>query len=88
MGHLATVPKPAKDAALEKARVGFIDENRAGVEEARDERHLVPLPVGGSALGTYTAWMIAARFLASRTYFAAIKVQVVSAAQGDSSTIN
>jgi hypothetical protein len=28
MGHLAAVPKPAKDAAaLEKAGVGFIDEN-------------------------------------------------------------
>ena len=35
MGHLATVPKPAKDAALEKARVGFIDENGGGGEEAR-----------------------------------------------------
>jgi hypothetical protein len=35
MGHLAAVPKPAKDAALEKAGVGFIHENRAGVEEAR-----------------------------------------------------
>jgi hypothetical protein len=30
MGHLAAVPKPAKDAALEKAGVGFIDENGGG----------------------------------------------------------
>jgi hypothetical protein len=35
MGHLAAVPKPAKDAALEKAGVGFIDENGGGGEEAR-----------------------------------------------------
>jgi hypothetical protein len=32
--------------------------------------------------------MMAARFLAGHTYFAAIKVQVLPAAQGDSSTIN
>jgi hypothetical protein len=35
MGHLAAVPKPAKDAALEKAGVGFIDENGGGGEVAR-----------------------------------------------------
>jgi hypothetical protein len=41
-----------------------------------------------SAEGALPVLSSVARFLACRTYFAAIKVQVMSVAQGDSSTIN